>query len=517
MTQWWTGALVVMLAGTLGYYVRLIIGRYVAKSGEREAQRLQSEAGRDADSIRKEAALQAKSEALKAREALEEEIKRRRQEVVALEERMNQREVNLDRKVAMIDKKNQLIEQKIAEAEQKEKELQQQREACDALIKQEKEKLQRIAGMTPEEARRTLMARLEDEVRGETGMLIRRRQEEARQTAEREARRIVATAVQRYALSHAAELMTSTVTLPSDDMKGRIIGREGRNIRALEAATGVDLLVDDTPEAVVISAFDPMRREIARQILERLIADGRIHPARIEEITAKVKEEIEETIRTTGEESIFAIGIQSVNPELIRNLGRLKFRSSYSQNVLNHSMEVAHLMGVMAGEMGLDAMLAKRIGMFHDIGKSLDSEVEGNHALIGADLLRRHGENQVVVNAVAAHHEDVPAESVYAILAAAADAISAARPGARAETSAIYVKRLEQLEAIANGMPGVEKSYAIQAGREVRVLVQSDKVDDAGAMHRAREISKKIEQELQYPGQIRVTVIRETRFVEYAR
>ncbi len=517
MTQWWTGALVVMLAGTLGYYIRLIIGRYAAKSCEHEVKRLQAEAGREADNIRKEAALQAKSEALKARESLEDEIKRRRQEMAAQEERMNQREVNLDRKVAMIDKKNQVIEQKLAEAEKKEKEQQQQREACEALIKQEKDKLQRIAGMTPEEARRMLMARMEEEIRGETGMLIRRRQEEARQTAEREARRIVATAIQRYALSHAAELMTSTVTLPSDDMKGRIIGREGRNIRALEAATGVDLLVDDTPEAVVISAFDPMRREIARQILERLIADGRIHPARIEEITAKVKEEIEETIRTTGEESVFAIGIQSVNPELIRNLGRLKFRSSYSQNVLNHSMEVAHLMGVMAGEMGLDAMLAKRIGMFHDIGKSLDSEVEGNHALIGADLLRRHGENQVVVNAVAAHHEDVPAESIYAILAAAADAISAARPGARAETSAIYVKRLEQLEAIANGMPGVEKSFAIQAGREVRVLVQSDKVDDAGAMHRAREISKKIEQELQYPGQIRVTVIRETRFVEYAR
>ncbi len=517
MTQWWTGALVVMLAGTLGYYIRLMIGRYAASSSERDLKRLQAEAGREADNIRKEAALQAKSEALKAREALEDEVKRRRQEVVALEERMNQREVNLDRKVAMIDKKNQLIEQKLAEAEKNGKELQQQRETCDALIKQEKDKLQRIAGMTPDEARRTLMARLEEEVRGETGMLIRRRQEEARQTAEREARRIVATAIQRYALSHSAELMTSTVSLPSDDMKGRIIGREGRNIRALEAATGVDLLVDDTPEAVVISAFDPMRREIARQILERLIADGRIHPARIEEITAKVKEEIEETIRTTGEEAVFAIGIQSVNPELIRNLGRLKFRSSYSQNVLNHSMEVAHLMGVMAGEMGLDAMLAKRIGLFHDIGKSLDSEVEGNHALIGADLLRRHGENQVVVNAVAAHHEDVPPESIYAILAAAADAISAARPGARAETSAIYVKRLEQLEAIANGMPGVEKSYAIQAGREVRVLVQSEKVDDAGAMHRAREISKKIEQELQYPGQIRVTVIRETRFVEYAR
>ncbi len=517
MTQLWTGALVAMLAAILGYYVRLIIGRYVSRSAEGEAQRLQSDAKRDADAIRKEAALQAKAESLKTREALEEEVKRRRQEAVALEERINQREINLDRKVAMIDKKNQTVDQKLAEITAKQKELEQQHAECEGVLKQEKEKLQHIAGMTAEEARRTLMMRLEDEIRGETGMLIRRRQEEARQTAEREARRIVATAVQRYALSHASELMTSAVALPNDEMKGRIIGREGRNIRSLEAVTGVDLLVDDTPEAVVISAFDPLRREIARQTLERLIADGRIHPARIEEIAAKVKEDLEETMRSAGEEAVFMIGAQGVNPELVRNLGRLKFRSSYSQNVLQHSMEVAHLMGVLAGEMGLDALLAKRIGLFHDIGKSLDSEMEGNHALIGADLLRRHKENQIVVNAVAAHHEDVPAESVYAVLAAAADAISAARPGARSETSEIYIKRLEQLELIANSMPGVEKSYAIQAGREVRVLVHSDKIDDAGAMHHAREISKKIEQELQYPGQIRVTVIRETRFVEYAR
>ncbi|MCA1808014.1 MAG: ribonuclease Y [Kiritimatiellia bacterium] len=517
MMQWMTGALVVMLAAALGYYVRVIFGRYNATSGEREAQRLRDEARREADTIRRETDLQSKSEALKAREALEEEIKKRRQEVAGLEERQAQRELNLDRKVAMLDKKNHLLDQKIADLEKKTGELQVQREACDNLLKTEKEKLQRIAGMTQEEARRTLMLRIEEEVRGETGMLIRRRQEEARQTSEREARRIVATAVQRYAMGHSAELMTSTVTLASDDMKGRIIGREGRNIRALEAATGVDLLVDDTPEAVVISAFDPLRREIARQTLERLLTDGRIHPARIEEVTAKVRDEIEEIMRTTGEEAVYSIGAQGVSPELIRALGRLKFRSSYSQNVLNHSLEVAHLMGVMAGEMGEDVMLAKRIGLFHDIGKSLDSEIEGNHALIGADLLRRQGEPQVLVNAVAAHHEDVAPESVYAVLAAAADAISAARPGARSETSAIYVKRLEKLEEIANSFTGVEKSYAIQAGRELRVLVQADKLDDAAAMHRAREISKKIEQDLQYPGQIKVTVIRETRFVEYAR
>lgn len=517
MMQWWIGAFVVMLAAALGYYVRLIIGRYEVKSSERDSSRMLNDARKEAESIRQNAGIQAKEAVIKAREEFENGIKSRRQELAALEERAAQRELNLDRKVSMIDKKYQQVEQKVVELEKKETEINQQRDEYQTLVKTEREKLQRIAGLTPDEARKALMTRVEEEVRGETGMLIRRLQEDAKESAERESKKILALAIQRFSGGHFSELMTSTVALPSDDLKGRIIGREGRNIRALEAATGVDLLVDDTPEAVVISAFDPLRREIAKQSLERLIMDGRIHPARIEEVVAKVKEEMAELVRVAGEEAIYTLGIQGVDPDLVRTLGRLKYRSSYAQNVLMHSIEVAHLMGIMAAEMDLDIMLAKRIGLFHDIGKALDSEVEGSHAIIGADFLKRHNEPQLLLNAVAAHHADVEPESLYAVLSAAADAISASRPGARAETTAVYVKRLEQLEAIANGFGGVEKCYAIQAGREVRVLVVPEKVDDAGAMHLARDISKKIEQDLQYPGQIKVTVIREKRCVEYAR
>ncbi len=517
MTQWWIGALVVLLAATLGYYVRFIIGRYAAKTAEQKAQRLLEDAKRDADSIRQQTDLQAKAAMLKVRDEFEAEVKIRRQELTSLEERTAQRELNLDRKVAMIDKKYQVVEQKTVEIETKEKEIGLQREEYTNLVKSEREKLQRLAGLTQEEARRALMTRTEEEIRSETGMLIRRLQEEAKETAEREAKKIITVAIQRYASGHASEIMTSTVSLPSDDLKGRIIGREGRNIRALESTTGVDLLVDDTPEAVVISAFDPLRREIAKQALEKLIADGRIHPARIEEIVAKVKEEMDETIRAAGEEAIFAVGLQGLDPELVRTIGRLKFRTSFAQNVLMHSVEVAHLMGIMAGELGLDTILAKRIGLLHDIGKALDSEVEGSHAIIGADFLRRRGENQILLNAVAAHHSDVAPESVYALLCSATDAISAARPGARSEATEMYIKRLKQIEEIAYGFSGVEKSYAIRAGREVRVLVIPDKIDDSAAMHLARDISKKIQKDLQYPGQIKVTVIRENRFIEYAR
>ena len=517
MTQWWMGALVVILAATLGYYVRFIIGRYAAKTAEQKAQRLLEDAKRDADSIRQQTDLQAKAAMLKVRDEFEAEVKIRRQELTSLEERTAQRELNLDRKVAMIDKKYQVVEQKTVEIETKEKEIGLQREEYTNLVKSEREKLQRLAGLTQEEARRALMTRTEEEIRSETGMLIRRLQEEAKETAEREAKKIITVAIQRYASGHASEIMTSTVSLPSDDLKGRIIGREGRNIRALESTTGVDLLVDDTPEAVVISAFDPLRREIAKQALEKLIADGRIHPARIEEIVAKVKEEMDETIRAAGEEAIFAVGLQGLDPELVRTIGRLKFRTSFAQNVLMHSVEVAHLMGIMAGELGLDTILAKRIGLLHDIGKALDSEVEGSHAIIGADFLRRRGENQILLNAVAAHHSDVAPESVYALLCSATDAISAARPGARSEATEMYIKRLKQIEEIAYGFSGVEKSYAIRAGREVRVLVIPDKIDDSAAMHLARDISKKIQKDLQYPGQIKVTVIRENRFIEYAR
>ncbi|NLB55281.1 MAG: ribonuclease Y [Lentisphaerae bacterium] len=514
---WWLALIFTVVAATLGFFERMMVGKYSVKSDERNASIVLEDARREGETIKKDAELQAKAQVIKVREEFEQEAVKRRGELTASEERLNLREENLDKKVNMLDKKQQTLEQKLTELEQRDANLKRTTEEYTKLVDAEREKLQRIAGMTLKEARQALLSKVEEEMRGETGMLMRRLQEEAKETPERDARMVFAQAIQRYSSGHVCEVMTSTVDLPNDDMKGRIIGRDGRNIRALEAATGVDLLVDDTPEAVVVSAYDPLRREIARQTLERLIVDGRIHPARIEELVEKVREEINESIRTAGEDALYAAGIHGVSPELVRTLGRLKFRTSYSQNVLMHSLEVAQLMGVMAGEMGLDPAIAKRIGVFHDIGKALDSEVEGSHAIIGADFLRRHSEPQVVLNAVAAHHNDVEPEGPYAVLAAAADAISAARPGARSESTSIYVKRLEQLEAIATSFPGVEKSYAIQAGREVRILVEPEKIDDSAAMHMARDICNKIQQELEYPGQIKVVVIREKRCVEYAK
>lgn len=511
-------ALIAVIAGVaIGYGLRTWMSKIRSSQTEQDAHQLLKDARREADSLLKEAALQAKADVLKAREEFELSTRTRREELMALDNRIAQREVNLDRKVALVDKKERAQEQRGAEVEKQAADVEKTREELHKLLDETKTRLQRIAGMTEAEARAMLLARVEAEVHGEVGGLIRRLQAEARDTAEREAQKIVTLAVQRYSATHASEMMTCSVALPNDEMKGRIIGREGRNIRALEAATGINLLIDDTPEAVVISGFDPVRREVARIALERLIQDGRIHPARIEEVVTKTRDEMDERIRLAGEEALYTLGIQGFEPELIRTLGRLKFRSSYAQNVLMHSVEVAQLMGVMAAELGLDVMLAKRIGLLHDIGKALDHDIEGSHAVIGADLLRRLGENAVVVNAVAAHHDDVPGESLYAILASAGDAISASRPGARAETTDIYVKRLEKLEAIADGFPGVEKSYAIQAGREVRVVVQPEKVNEHEAMAMARNICRKIESDLQYPGQIRVMVVRETRSVEYAR
>jgi len=511
-------AIIAVFVGlVLGYGVRTWLSSVRSSQTEQDAHQLLKDARKEADNLLKEAALQAKADALKAREEFEVSTKTRREELMALDNRIAQREINFDRKVSLIDKKERVLEQRVGEVEKQAVEIEKSRVELNRLMDENKTKLQRIAGMTEAEARVTLLTRVETEVHNEVGGLIRRLQAEAKDTAEREAQKIVTLAVQRYAATHASEMMTCSVALPNDEMKGRIIGREGRNIRTLESATGVNLLIDDTPEAVVISGFDPVRREVARLSLERLIQDGRIHPARIEEVVAKTKDEMDERIRLAGEEALYKLGIQGVEPELVRTLGRLKFRSSYAQNVLMHSVEVAQLMGVMAAELGLDVTLAKRIGLLHDIGKALDHDIEGSHAIIGADLLRRLGENAVVVNAVAAHHDDVPGESLYAILAAAGDAISASRPGARAETTDIYVKRLEKLEAIADGFPGVEKSYAIQAGREVRVVVQPEKVSEHEAMAMARNICKKIESDLQYPGQIRVMVVRETRSVEYAR
>ena len=511
------GILAIIAGGITGYAIRMILSKYAADSSEKQAAQLIADARREADSIIKEGNIQVKAEILKAREEFNKSTAEHRKELSKIEDRIQLREQSLDRKVAMIDKKEEVLEAKLASCEERSAELDKMKAKVGKLITEHQNKLQALATMSREDARKMILDSVEKEMQGEIGALIRRMQERAKSTAEREAHNIIALAIQRFASSHSSEMMASTVALPSDDIKGRIIGREGRNIRALEAATGVNILIDDTPEAVVISGFDPIRREVARLALESLIMDGRIHPARIEEVVEKIRENMDETIRNVGEEAIYAAGIQDVAPELIRKLGRLKYRTSYAQNVLNHSMEVAQLMGVMAGELGLDVAIAKRVGLFHDIGKALDHEVEGGHAIIGADLLRRHGEDILVVNAVAAHHEEVPAESLYAHLCTAADAISSSRVGARSETTDIYVKRLEKLENIANSFEGVKKSYAIQAGREIRLLVDPQAVDDNSAMVLAREVSKKIEADLKYPGQIKIIVIRETRSIEYAK
>ncbi len=517
LVEWWVPPLFTIVGLAVGYYACAILNRLRVAAGERQAKLTLEQARRDAEIITREAKLQARDEVIRAREAFEAEVKSRRQELLSLEERLAHRETNLERKVAMLDKKELSVDEKLVEIEKQKDAARAREQELQGAIAQQREKLQQMASMSQEEARKILMQQVDEALRFEQGALIKHYQEEARENAEKNAREIITLAIERYASDQVNEVTTSTVNLPNDEMKGRIIGREGRNIRALEAATGVNILIDDTPEVVVISGFDPMRREIARLALERLMLDGRIHPARIEEVVASVQEEIGETIMAAGEAAIYGLGLQGVAPELVRTLGRLKYRHSYSQNVLQHSVELGHLMALMATELGLDVDIAKRVGLFHDIGKALDHQVEGGHAIIGADLLRRHGEAPIVVNAVAAHHGEVAADSLYSTLAAAADAISASRPGARSETTTFYLKRLEKLEGIANSFRGVEKCFAMQAGREIRVIVEPGKIDDNEAMQMARNISKQIEQELEYPGQIKVTVIRETRCVEYAR
>ena len=510
-----------LLAGVAGlgagYALRSLVGRWQANSIEKRAQTRFEEIELDVRNRLKEADIQARAEVVKAREEFEKTTKTRRKELQDIEDRLLVREENLDRKIALVEKKEQTVNQRQEEAQAKLADLSARRQELDRATGEAQARLQKLAGMTAEEARREILQRQEQEARADAAGITRRLQEEAREGAEREARRVITMAVQRYAAPHASEIMTCTVPLPGEDVKGRIIGREGRNIRALEAATGVNMLVDDTPEAVVISGFDPIRREIARQALELLVLDGRIHPARIEEVVAKVQEEMEATIRRNGEQAVYEVRLQGVDPELTRQLGRLKFRTSFSQNVLQHALEVAHLMGMMAAELGLDAAIARRIGLFHDIGKSADHETEGAHAAIGAEILKRFHEDPIVINAVAAHHGETESTSLSAVLCSAADAISSSRPGARVESTAIYLQRLEKLEAIANSMPGVRKTFAVQAGREVRVIVDPTQIDDAAAILLARDISKRIESELRYPGQIRVVVVRETRCVEFAR
>ncbi len=480
-----------------------------AETEERARQIVQS-AQREAENLIKEAKLEAKDLVFQAKTEFEREQKARSAELLTLEKRLVQREENLDRKLGMLEKREQ-------ELAKREEGLTQKELACAQAAREHREALERVAGMTAEEAKRQLLLDLESQVRLEAAGIAKRTIEEAKENAEREAREIIARSIQRVTRDYVSEATISVVPIPNDAMKGRIIGREGRNIRAIEAATGIDLIIDETPEAVIISGFDPLRREIAKVSLERLMRDGRIHPTRIEEIVEKVKTDIDKLMIEEAERIIFELGLSGFHPELVRILGRLKYRTSYGQNNLYHAREAAYICGIMAAELGLDVKLAKRGALLHDIGKAVSYEEEGPHAMLGADIAKRYGEDPKVVNAIAAHHEQVEAICPETVLVASAEALSAARPGARREALESYVKRLEKLEALAGGLKGVQKAYAIQAGREIRVIVKQEDLTDAEAFQLSRDLAKKIEQELTYPGQIKVTVIRESRFVEYAK
>ncbi|MCD7755377.1 MAG: ribonuclease Y [Firmicutes bacterium] len=505
-------AIIVGLA--VGFLLGVIYRKKVAEreigSAETEATRLINEAIHSGESRKKEMLLEAKDEIHKSRTEYEKEVKERRAELSKQERRLQQKEENLDKKTDAYERKEEELSKKLAAAAQTQAQAEQIRD-------QQLAALEEISGLTQEQAKGVLLQSVEDDVRHETAMKIKELEQKMKDEAEEKAREILSTAIQRCAADHAAECTVSVVPLPNDEMKGRIIGREGRNIRTLETVTGVDLIIDDTPEAITVSSFDPVRREIARLALEKLIADGRIHPTRIEDMVEKARKEVDRTIREEGERACYETGVHNLNPELVKILGRQKYRTSYGQNVLNHSIEVAHLAGLMAAELGVDVALAKRAGLLHDLGKSIDHEVEGSHVQLGADLARKYKENPVVVNAIEAHHGDVEPKTVIAVLVQAADAVSAARPGARRENVESYIRRLEKLEELIGSYPGVEKAYAIQAGREVRIMVKPEVVSEDNMILMARDIARKLEAELEYPGQIKVNLIRETKAVEYAK
>ncbi|HEY5541371.1 MAG TPA: ribonuclease Y [Coriobacteriia bacterium] len=511
MTGTILGALVALIIGiALGYAVnRYLMKDRTARAAD-EAERLVRDAEKQAETLRKEALLEGKDEILRLRQEAEADNKERRKEIQTLESRMSEREASIDRRAESLDKREHQLSSQQGQLDKTQKEL-------EDLIAEERDRLEHVAGMTADQAREELLNRVREDVSRDAAAIIRESETRAREEADKRARNIVGIAIQRVAADHTAESTVSVVHIPSDDMKGRIIGREGRNIRAFEQMTGINLIIDDTPEAVILSSFDPVRREIGRITLETLIADGRIHPARIEEMFAKAETLVTQQIHEAGEQAAFDSGIHGLHPELIRTLGRLKFRTSYGQNVLKHSLEVSYLAGVMASELGVDVQLAKRAGLLHDLGKAIDHEVEGPHALIGADLARRMNEPPAVVHAIEAHHGDIEPNTVEAVLVQAGDAISAGRPGARRETLESYIKRLEKLEAVANSHKGVEKTYAMQAGREIRVMVKPEQISDADATVLARDIAKQIEDELEYPGQIKVMVIRESRSIDYAK
>ena len=494
----------------VGVLIRKRIAESKIQSAESEAKRLIENVKIEAENLKKEELIKAKEEVLKIRNELDQEIKERRGDVQAQERRLIQKEENLEKKVALFDSKEKDLERKFADNEAKKQEL-------EKLYSQELEELQRISGLTQEQAKQHLLDELNKEITQEKAAMIKDLEAKAKEDAEKNAREIVSFAIQKCAADHTSETTVSVVSLPNDEMKGRIIGREGRNIKTLETLTGIDLIIDDTPEAVIISGFDPLRREVARLAIEKLIDDGRIHPAKIEEMVEKAKEEVAAIIKEEGERAALETGVNNLHPDIIKLIGKLKYRTSYGQNVLNHSIEVSNLARIMAEELGINSKIARRAGLLHDLGKALDHDMEGTHVELGVEVLKKYKENDTVINAVEAHHGDVEPLTLEAILVQAADAISASRPGARRETLETYIKRLEKLEEIANSFEGVEKSFAIQAGREVRLIVKPEKVSDADMVIMARDVAKKVENEMEYPGQIKVNVIRESRVIDYAK
>jgi len=506
------------LAGfAAGFLVRRILAEAKVGNAEKQASRLVVESRKEAETIKKEAALEAKERLYRAKSESDKEARNKRRELAGLEKRLSQKEENLERKVDLLDRKEADLNKRDSKISGIEKGLTAKEEEYQRLTGEINSRLERISGMSSDQARAQLVETIREDARNDAARYVKTTEEEARTAADKKCKWIIGNAIQRYASDYVAESTVSVVPLPNEEMKGRIIGREGRNIRTLESATGVDLIIDDTPEAVILSAFDPIRRQIAKISLERLISDGRIHPARIEEVVEKVKKELDQSIKEAAESATFDLGVHNVHAEVARLIGRLKYRTSYAQNVLQHSREVSYLCGIMASELGLDPKFARRAGLLHDIGKAIDHETEGSHALIGAEVARRHGESDAVINAIASHHEEEEPKSVEAILVQAADALSAARPGARREMLEAYVKRMEKLEEIADSFKGVHKAYAIQAGREVRIIVQENQVSDGETVYLARDIARKIEEQLSYPGQIKVTAIREKRAVEYAK
>jgi len=511
----------VLLASGIGFLVGNLLRKKLSDSmvstAENLARKTLEDAKRQAENITKEASLQAKDVVYQAKAEFERETKDKRRDLQALEKRLQQKEENLDKKVVLFDQRDAEMFRKEQVVTAREQAAAQKEEKLGQLMEEQRRKLEEISGMTATEAKKVLMDSLENEAKHDAAKRIKVIEEEARETSDKKSKEILSLAIQRYAGEYVAERTVSVVALPSDEMKGRIIGREGRNIRALEAATGIDLIIDDTPEAVILSGFNPIRREVAKLSLEKLIADGRIHPGRIEEVVAKATEEVEQAIREAGEQAAFDLGVHGIHPEVLKLIGRLRYRTSYSQNVYQHSLEVAFLCGIMAAELGVNVKQAKRAGLLHDLGKAVDHEVEGSHAVIGAELAKKYGESPKIVHAIMAHHEDEKPSSVLAVLVQAADALSGARPGARREMMETYVKRLDDLEKIASSFAGVSTSFAIQAGREIRVMVSSEEVSDDRTLILAKDIAKKIEAEMTYPGQIKVNVIRETRATEYAR